>query len=77
MLLAAPLAATGLPIARPVIEAMVVAVVVVVVLSQRRGPIGLLVLGLAATLVSLAPRSEWPRVSVSAPARSRQASQSD
>ena len=48
---AAPLAAKGLPIARPIIEAMVLAVVLIVaVLSRRRGAIGLILLGLAATL---------------------------
>jgi len=52
--LATPLAAQGLPTARVVGETLVLAVVViVVVLSHRRGAIAMILLGLAATLASL------------------------
>ena len=47
--LGAPLAAKGVPLARPIIETMVLAVVVIVgMLSQRRGAIAAILLGLAA-----------------------------
>jgi hypothetical protein len=50
---AAPLAARGLSIARPILDTLVLAVLVVVVLlSHRRGAIVVIVLGLAATLTS-------------------------
>jgi hypothetical protein len=53
MFLAEPLAAKGLPMARHVAEALLLAVVaVVVVLSHRRGAILTISLGLAATLAS-------------------------
>jgi len=62
---AAPLAAKGLPIARPIIEAMVLAVVLIVaVLSRRRGAIGLILLGLAATLAGFLLGPQWPPVAV-------------
>jgi len=64
--LAAPLAAKGLPIARPIIETMVVAVVLIVVmLSHRRGAIVAIVLGLAASLASLSLGWEWSPASAS------------
>jgi hypothetical protein len=63
--LAAPLAAKGLPIARPIIDTMVLAVVVMVVmLSHRRGAIAAIVSGLAAVLASILPGSEWSTVAV-------------
>ena len=44
--LGAPLAAKGVPLARPIIETMVLAVVVIVgMLSQRRGAIAAILLG--------------------------------
>jgi hypothetical protein len=50
---AAPLAARGLAIARPILDTLVLAVLVVVVLlSHRRGAIVVIVLGLAVTLTS-------------------------
>ena len=59
--LAAPLAAQGLPLARPVLEALVLAVLVIVVtLSYRRGAIVTILLGLAATFASLSFGTEWP-----------------
>ena len=64
--LAAPLAARGLVIARPVGETLVLAVLVIVVLlSQRPGAVGAILLGLAATLASLALRPEWSPVTAS------------
>jgi hypothetical protein len=63
---AAPLAAKGLPIARPVIEGLLLAVVAVVVLvSHRRGPITAISIGLAATLASRLFGSGWPPVAAS------------
>jgi len=57
--LGAPLAAKGVPLARPIIETMVLALVVIVgMLSHRRGAIAAILLGLAATPVGLG--SEWP-----------------
>jgi hypothetical protein len=62
MFIAAPLAAKGLPIARPVADTLVLAVVViVVVLSPRPGAIILILLGLAATATSVLLSAEWPR----------------
>jgi hypothetical protein len=62
---AAPLAAKGVPIGRPIIESMVLTVVlIVVVLSHRRGAIALILLGLAATLASFPLGPEWPQVAV-------------
>jgi hypothetical protein len=67
LFLAAPLAAKGLPIARPIIETMVLAVVMIVVmLSNRRGAIAVILLGLAATLASRLFGPEWPLVATSA-----------
>ena len=64
--LAAPLAAKGLPIARPIIETMVLAVVVIVVmLSHRPGAIGAILPGLAAMLASILLGSEWSPAVVS------------
>jgi len=63
---AAPLAAKGLPIARPIIETMVLAVVVIVVmLSHRPGAIGAILPGLAAMLASILLGSEWSPAVVS------------
>lgn len=57
---AAPLAAKGLPVAKPIIETMVLAVALVVgMLSHRRGAIAAILLGLAAMLASVSPGSEW------------------
>jgi hypothetical protein len=54
--LAAPLAAKGLPMARPIIETMVMAVVaIVVMLSHSRAAIVVIALGLAANLASVSP----------------------
>jgi ion channel len=64
--LAAPLAAKGLLIAGPIIQAMVLIVVVIVVmLSQRRGAIVVILLGLAATFASLSLGSGWSPVAAS------------
>jgi hypothetical protein len=53
LFLAAPLAAKGLPIARLVVEALLLAMVLIVVLlSHRRGAIAAMALGLAAALAS-------------------------
>ena len=63
---AAPLAARGLPIARPVVETLALAVLaLVVVLSYRRGAIVTIVLGLAATLASRLIEPEWAPVAAS------------
>jgi len=57
---AAPLAARGLPIARPIVETLALAVLaLVVVLSRRRGAIVTILLGLAATLASRLLGPEW------------------
>jgi hypothetical protein len=62
----APLAASGVPIARPIIQTMVLAVVVIVgMLSHRRGAIAVILLGLAATLTSVSFGSGWPPVAAS------------
>lgn len=59
--LAAPLAAKGLPIARPVVEGLLLAVIaIVVMLSNRRGPVAAILLGLAATLAGRLFGSGWP-----------------
>jgi hypothetical protein len=51
--IAAPLAAQGVAIARPVVETLVLAVLaIVVMLSHRRGAIAAILLGLAAVLSS-------------------------
>ena len=64
--LAAPLAAKGVPIARPIIETMVFAVVMIVVmLSHRRGAIAAILPGLAAMLASILLGSELSPVAVS------------
>jgi hypothetical protein len=53
MFIAAPLAAKGLPMARPVADTLVLAVLaIVVMLSPRPGAIVLILLGLAATVAS-------------------------
>jgi len=59
--LAAPLAAEGPTIARPVAETLLLAVLVIVVtLSHRRGAMAAILLGLAAILTSLFFGKEWP-----------------
>jgi len=64
--LAAPLAAQGVAIARPVVETLVLAVLaIVVMLSHRRGAIVAILLGLAATLASLSFGTEWPPIAAS------------
>ena len=64
--LAAPLAAKGLPMARPIIETMVMAVVaIVVMLSHSRAAIVVIALGLAANLASVSPVLGWPSVAAS------------
>ena len=63
---AAPLAAKGLPIARQAGETLVLAVVVIVVmLSRKRGAIALILLGMAATLASFALGSELSPITIS------------
>jgi hypothetical protein len=63
---AAPLAARGLPIARPIVEALALAVLaLVVVLSRRRGAIASIVLGLVATFVSRLLGPEWAPIAAS------------
>ena len=63
--LAAPLAAKGLPLARAVADALLLAVLVVVVmLSQRWGAIILILLGLATIAASLLLGGEWSPVSI-------------
>jgi Ion channel len=58
-----PFAVRGLPIARPIVDTLVLALLVVVVLlSQRRGASGVILLGLAATLTSHLPELERPSV---------------
>jgi voltage-gated potassium channel Kch len=64
---AAPLAAKGLPLVRPIIETMVLGVVVIVgMLSHRRVAIAAILLGLAAGLTSRSLGSEWPPIAASA-----------
>jgi ion channel len=64
--LAAPLAARGVAIARPVAETVVLAVlVIVVILSHRRGAIVAILLGLAAVLTGLFFGTEWSPVTAS------------
>ncbi len=62
--IAAPLAAQGVAIARPVVETLVLAVIVVM-LSHRRGAIAAILLGLAAVLSSFFFGTEWPPVAAS------------
>src|SRR5271169_2426118 len=63
---AAPLAARGLPIARPIVETLALAVLaLVVVLSHRRGAIVTIVLGLVATLASRLFGPEWAPIAAS------------
>jgi hypothetical protein len=67
LFLAAPLAAKGVPIAKPIIETMVLVLVLIVgMLSRRRGAIAAILLGLAAILVSTLLGSEWPPVAARA-----------
>lgn len=63
--LAAPLAAKGLPIVRAVADALLLAVLVIVVtLSHRWGAIILILLGLAAIATSLLLGGGWSPVSI-------------
>jgi hypothetical protein len=63
---AAPLAARGLPIARPIVETLALAVLaLVVVLSNRRGAIVTIVLGLVATFASRLLGPEWAPIAAS------------
>jgi hypothetical protein len=63
---AAPLAARGLPIARPIVETLALAVLaLVVVLSNRRGAIVTILVGLVATLASRSLGPEWGPVAAS------------
>ena len=58
-----PLAAKGLPIARAVADALLLAVLVIVVmLSHRWGAIIMILLGLAAIATSLLLGGEWSPV---------------
>jgi voltage-gated potassium channel Kch len=64
---AAPLAARGLPIARAIGDTLLLAgVAVVVLLSQRRGAIVVILFGLAAMLASFLPEPGWPASMASA-----------
>jgi hypothetical protein len=64
--LAAPLAARGLAIARPVAEVLVLTVLVIIVmLSHRRGAMAAILLGLAAVLTSLSFGKEWSPLAAS------------
>jgi Ion channel len=64
--LAAPLEAKGLPIARPITEGVVLAVIVIVVtLSHRRGAIGVILLGVTANSASHLLGQQWPAVAAS------------
>jgi hypothetical protein len=61
MFAAAPLAAKGVPFAWAVGETLVLAVLVIVVLlSHRRGAFLIILLGAAGTLAGLAPALDWP-----------------
>ncbi len=63
---AAPLAAQGLSGARPIVETLVLAMLmIVVVLSRRRGAIVAILLGLAADLASLSFGAEWSPITAS------------
>jgi voltage-gated potassium channel Kch len=60
---AAPAAAAGIQIAKPLIQTMMLVVVVIVgLLSHRRGAIAAILLGLAAMLAGISLGSEWPPV---------------
>ena len=60
---AAPAAAAGIQIAKPIIQTMMLVVVVIVgLLSHRRGAIAAILLGLAAMLAGISLGSEWPPV---------------
>jgi hypothetical protein len=64
MFLAAPLAAKGLPLARALADALVLALLVIVVmLSHRPGPIVLILLGLATIASGVLLRGGWSPVS--------------
>ena len=62
----APLAATGLPLARPIVETLAFAVLVIVgALSQRRGAIAAIVLGLTAIFASRSLGPQWAPIAAS------------
>jgi hypothetical protein len=64
MFVAAPLAAKGLPVARTIVQTLVLAaLVIVVLLSQKWSAIILILLGLAATAGSFALSGDWSPVS--------------
>jgi len=64
--LAGPLGAKGLRFARPVGETLVLAIVVIVVmLSHRRGALMAILLGLASTFASLSFGTEWSPIAAS------------
>ena len=64
LFVAAPLAAKGLPMARTVANALVLAVLaIVVMLSRKWGAIVVILLGLAAYVASFLPTGEWSPVS--------------
>ena len=66
LFLAAPLAAKGLPVARAIGEVLILAVViVVVVLSYRRGAILVILIGLAARLASFSLGPGWSSIAAS------------
>jgi voltage-gated potassium channel Kch len=63
--IAAPLAAKGLPAAQAVADALVLAVLMIVVLlSQKWGAIFSILLGLALTVASYLPSEEWSPISM-------------
>jgi voltage-gated potassium channel Kch len=65
--LAAPLAARGLPIARTVVETLLLAaILLVVLLSYRRGAVVLIALGIAAILAGRQFGPQWPPAAESA-----------
>jgi hypothetical protein len=66
LFLAAPLAVKGLPVARAIGEVLILAVViVVVVLSYRRGAILVILIGLAARLASFSLGPGWSSIAAS------------
>jgi Ion channel len=67
---ALPLAAAGVPIAEPVgLSLMLAVLTLVIMLSQRGVAIVIILLGLAATVASVALGREWSQVTASAPHR--------
>ncbi len=65
LFVASPLAAKGVPFAWAVGEALVLAVLVIVVLlSHRRGAFLVILLGVVGTLAGLVPAPDWPAASL-------------